>query len=408
MAQRLDSHEMPNDMLLGAALLFLLLALGALVVAAGLRREVVALRHRLRNQSAVRAGNATIAVDVGELQQMADALGIGLVRIDGEGRIVLANEVGHRLLGRRPGALVGRSTMEGFLDHRIEELVRRSRPGATAQLELTSSGEPQVTLVARSRHVRRDGGAWVVLEDVSELRRLQRIRAEFIDNLSHELRTPLTTVRLLTESLVLYAERSPLPERVRESVEQIDVETGHLVQMVNELLDLAKIEQGEVALAVEDVDLGQVVERSLERLRLYAERQQVKLQGQMPASTAERMIRGDEQRIGQLLINLLHNAVKFSPAGGEVTVRLRASDNEIVMEVEDRGIGIPSRELERIFERFYKVDRARSRDGGGTGLGLAIARHIAERHGGRMWAESEEGRGSRFFVALPRAEIVPT
>ncbi|CAN5828746.1 ATP-binding protein [soil metagenome] len=399
---------MPNDLLLGAALLFLLLALGALAVAAGLRREVALLRHRLRSEPEARGGNTTPVVDVQELRQMADTLGIGLVRIDGEGRIVLVNEVGHRLLGRRPGALVGRSTMEGFVDHRIEELIRRSRSGATAQLELASSGEPQPTLIARARHVPRDGGAWIVLEDVSELRRLRRIRAEFIDNLSHELRTPLTTVRLLTESMVLDAQRTPLPDRVRESVEQIDVETGHLVHMVNELLDLAKIEQGEVALELEDVDLGQVVERSLERLRMYADRQQVKLHGQMPASAAERMIRADEQRIGQLLINLLHNAIKFSPAGGEVTVRLRPAEGEIVLDVEDRGIGIARKELERIFERFYKVDRARARDGGGTGLGLAIARHIAERHGGRMWAESEEGQGSRFSIALPRGPVSET
>ena len=398
---------MPNDVLLAAALLSLFVALAAAVLAVGLRNEAAALRRRLREQGPVRTTGATLSVEAAELEAMADALGIGLVRIDGEGRIALANAVSHRVLGRRPGTLVGKSTMEAFLDHRIEELVRRARVGGMTQLELVSVGEPQLTLVCRVRHVPRDGGAWVVLEDVSELRRLQRIRAEFIDNLSHELRTPLTTVRLLTESLVLDAERSALPERVRERIEQIDVESGHLVQMVNELLDLAKIEQGEAPLALEDVDLGRVVERSLDRLRLYAERQGVSLKGEMPASAAERTIHADEQRIGQLLINLLHNAVKFSPAGTEVTVRLRSAAEEVVLEVEDRGIGIPRRELDRIFERFYKVDRARAREGGGTGLGLAIARHIAERHGGRIWAESEEGIGSRFSVALPRATAGP-
>jgi two-component system, OmpR family, phosphate regulon sensor histidine kinase PhoR len=243
----------------------------------------------------------------------------------------------------------------------------------------------------------------VVMEDVSELRRLQRIRTEFIDNLSHELRTPLTTVRLLTETLALELERTELPPRIRDSIIQIDVETGQLVQIVNELMDLAKIEQGETPLDLADVDVGAVVERTLDRLRPYAERQGVVLRGEVPASVAERTINADEQRLGQLLINLVHNAVKFSRDGGDVTVRLHSAADELTLAVEDRGVGIPADELERIFERFYKVDRARPREGGGTGLGLAIARHITERHGGRIWVESEEGSGARFFVALPRS-----
>lgn len=292
--------------------------------------------------------------------------------------------------------------MEGFVDHRIEELLRRARSTGAAQLELTSVGEPQRTLVVRAERDS-NGGVWLVLEDVSELRRLQRMRREFIDNLSHELRTPLTTVRLLTETLALELERSELPPRIRESILQIDVETGQLVQMVNELLDLAKIEQGEAHLQLEELDLGGVAERSLAGLQLYAERQAVALHAELPSDSAERTVRADEQRIRQLLTNLVHNAIKFSPAGGQVTLRLRPAPDEVVIEVEDRGVGIPRQELERIFERFYKVDRARSRDGGGTGLGLAIARHVAERHGGRIWAESDEGHGSRFLVALPRA-----
>jgi two-component system, OmpR family, phosphate regulon sensor histidine kinase PhoR len=393
----------PTDTVVLIALLAVGLALvAATAAAAAYRRDIRALRRLASGPTALPAGVASVAVNVNELQQTADAMGIGLVRIDRHGRIVLANDTGHRFLGWRPGSMIGKSTMEGFVDHRIEELISRARSNGPGQIELASSGEPQLTLIVRAQRIPRDGGVWVILEDVSELRRLQRIRAEFIDNLSHELRTPLTTVRLLTETLALELERTELPPRIRDWIVQIDVETGQLVQMVNELLDLSRIEQGETPLEIGEVDLGRVIERTLDGLRLYAERQGVRLHTEMPTDATERTIQADEQRIGQLLINLVHNAVKFSPAGGDVTVRLEPAGGDALVSVEDHGVGIPSNELDRVFERFYKVDRARSREGGGTGLGLAIARHIAERHGGRTWAESEEGRGSRFFVALPR------
>ncbi len=354
------------------------------------------------------APNGAVVVHLAGLHAAADAMGVGLVRIDRQGRIVSANEAAHRFLGWREGSLAGKSVMEGFVDHRVEELVRRARAAGPGLLELTSVGEPQQTLIVRARPIEREGGVWVTLEDVSELRRLQRIRTEFIDNLSHELRTPLTTVRLLTETLTLELERTSVPQRIRDSILQIDVETAHLVQMVNELLELAQIEQGEVPLQLAEVDLGAVIGSSLDRLRPYAERQGIELRTELPADPADRRLTADEQRVGQLLSNLVHNAIKFSPAGGEVVVRLRLAVDELTVEVEDSGAGIPADELERIFERFYKVDRARSREGGGTGLGLSIARHIAERHGGRIWAESEEGHGARFHVALPRRRQLET
>jgi two-component system, OmpR family, phosphate regulon sensor histidine kinase PhoR len=391
-----------TEQLLPVALLVLALALVANALVLVRRRELIRPRGAGPDRAANDDARSPAPADVEQLQQIADALQIGLVRIDGRGRIVLANEASHRYLGRQPGGLVGKTTMEAFVDHRIADLTRAARRSGSAHLELVSAGEPQLTLTVRARRLPDRAGLWVVLEDVSELKRLRRIRAEFIDNLSHELRTPLTTVRLLTETLALELDRTPLPPRIRDSIVKIDVETGHLVQMVNELLDLAKIEQGEAPLRLEDVDLGRIVEATLDRLRLYAERQGVRLRGEMPGLAADRTIRGDEERLGQLLINLVHNAVKFSPQGGDVVVRLRPNSAELLLEVQDHGVGIAREDLDRIFERFYKVDRARAREGGGTGLGLAIARHIVERHGGRIWAESEEGKGSLFHVALPR------
>jgi two-component system phosphate regulon sensor histidine kinase PhoR len=151
---------------------------------------------------------------------------------------------------------------------------------------------------------------------------------------------------------------------------------------------------------LDDVDLGQLAVSSTERLRLFAERQGVQFRVDVAAEVPP--VRGDEARLGQVIVNLLHNAVKFSPNGGEVAVEVQARDGEVTVSVEDHGVGVPSALLGRIFERFYKVDRARAR-GGGTGLGLAIARHVIEQHGGRIWVESEEGSGSTFRFTLPAA-----
>ncbi len=262
--------------------------------------------------------------------------------------------------------------------------------------ELTVRLEHGPTLLVRARRTP-GGDAWLVLEDVSELRRLQRIRTEFIDNLSHELRTPLTTVSLLAETLA--ADAASLPPKAAERVAKIEVETGHLVQMVNELLDLSRIESGIATEAVDDVDLAGLATTTVDRIRLFAERQDVILEVDVPPAVPR--VRGDRERLGQALLNLLHNAVKFSPSGSCVTVRVTAAESEVVVAVEDHGQGIPRAALPRVFERFYKGDRARTRGAGGTGLGLSIARHIVEAHGGRIWAESEQGVGSTFSFAIP-------
>ena len=333
---------------------------------------------------------------------LADLVGVGIVHIDDDSRVDVANTAAHAFLGRAAGTMVGRTAIEAFVDRRIEGVIddARERGAATGEVAVRDVDGPRLVVRARRSPVR---GVWVVLEDVTELRRLQQIRAEFIDNLSHELRTPLTTVSLLAETLAREAaeQGDAIPDRMRDRIVKIEVETGHIAQMVNELLDLSRIESGGAVVHLDDVDLGAIAAASAERLRLFAERQGVCLA--VEAAPPLPRVRGDEARLGQVLINLLHNAVKFSPTGGDVTVRVEARDGEVVTSVEDRGVGIPRALQGRVFERFYKVDRARVR-GGGTGLGLSIARHVVEQHGGRIWVESEEGRGSTFSFAIPIAE----
>jgi two-component system phosphate regulon sensor histidine kinase PhoR len=339
-----------------------------------------------------------------DLAYLADLVAVGLLHLGDDLVVRLANRAAHAMLGRRPGELVGRTAIEALADHRLEGAVRDAHETGFGQAETAGHEPAGRVLVVR---VRRSPvqGLWVTIDDVSELRRLQRMRAEFIDNLAHELRTPLTNVRLLVETLSRDSEQAELPERLRRSVARIDVESGHLVQMVNELLDLSGIEQGTARLEVIDAALAPIVAETIERLRLFAERQGVRLEAALdePLPT----VRADPERVGQVLMNLLHNAIKFSRPGGRVTVGAsiqpdaEGDGGAVVVSVRDQGVGIPTADLGRIFERFYKVDRARARGRGGTGLGLAIARHIVESHGGRIWAESEEGVASTFRFTLP-------
>ena len=366
----------------------------------------VATRVR-RLQERLTASEFELDQQVRNASYLADLMGVGILRLDDTLRIELANTAAHLLLGRPPGSILGQSTMEAFVDARVEEVVTAARDTGAGSGEFRVRGSDGPTLVVRARRSP-VSGVLVVLEDVSELRRLQQIRAEFVDNLSHELRTPLSTISLLAETLARDADSAgaSVPPKMRDRITKIEVETGHLVQMVNELLDLARIESGGPLVLIDDIDIGRVAAESAERLRLFAERQGLRLVVDVPDVLPR--VRGDEARIGQVVVNLLHNAVKFSAdGGGDVTVRARADDGEVVVSVADQGIGIPKADQGRIFERFYKVDRARVR-GGGTGLGLSIARNVLQQHGGRIWVESEEGVGSTFSFALPIPVAVET
>jgi two-component system, OmpR family, phosphate regulon sensor histidine kinase PhoR len=344
-----------------------------------------------------------------DLAYLADLVGVGIVRLTDDLRVEVANTAAHVFLGRQPTTMLGRTAIEALGDHRVEAIARQAREGGWASSEVTladAAGETGATLVIRARRSP-ILGVWLVLEDVAELRRLQRIRAEFIDNLSHELRTPITTIGLLVESLARDADgaeaaNAPVPPKMRERIGKLEVETGNIAQMVAELLDLARIESGGRQLHLDDVDLGRVATESVDRLRTFADRQGVDLrvtvEGGLPP------VRGEAARLAQVFANLVHNAVKFSPSGAEVRVGVRRADAEDVPMLEgfvaDDGAGIAAADQARIFERFFKADRTRT-SGGGTGLGLAIARHIVEGHGGAIRVESEEGRGATFAFTVP-------
>ena len=354
-----------------------------------------------------------------DLAYLADLVGVGIVRLNDDLRVEVANTAAHVFLRREPGSMLGRTAMEALADHRVEAIAQRAREAGWASGEVAlgegadvasvagAPASPAGTLVIRARRSP-ILGVWLVLEDVAELRRLQRIRAEFIDNLSHELRTPITTIGLLVESLARDAEGAeasgaPVPPKMRERLGKLEVETGNIAQMVAELLDLARIESGGRPLHLDDVDLARIASESVERLRPFAERQGVDLR--LDLEEALPPVRGEAARLAQVFANLVHNAIKFSSPGTEVRIGVKLAGRMLEGWVADDGPGVSSGDQARIFERFYKADRTRT-SGGGTGLGLAIARHIVEGHGGVIRVDSEEGRGATFAFTIPISDAL--
>lgn len=257
----------------------------------------------------------------------------------------------------------------------------------------------------------------VIFQDLTRVRRLETVRRDFISNISHELRTPLASLQALVDTLRDGALDDP--PAARHFLDRMETEVEALTQMVQELLELSRIESGQAPMRLIPTSVADVVFPPVERLRPQAERAGLSITIDLPPDLPP--VLADAERAQQVITNLVHNAIKFTPSGGQIqvsgsglqvssdghiqpeTLNLEpetfSSGEWVLIAIEDTGIGIPADDLPRIFERFYKADRARS--GGGTGLGLAIAKHIVQAHGGRIWVESVEGKGSTFYVALP-------
>ncbi|MCL5074909.1 MAG: cell wall metabolism sensor histidine kinase WalK [Chloroflexi bacterium] len=328
------------------------------------------------------------------LSRMAD----GVVITGHDGRVALVNPAAAKILGISSDVVLGRSFIKAVRDHELHQLWQRCQQSGEQFTELIRLG-PASRFVRVTAMPVKEGAftsGLVLLQDVSELRRLETTRREFVANISHELRTPLASLKLLVETL----EEGALleePTTAREFLGKIHLEIDKLTQLVRELLELSRIESGQVPLKWEALDIGHLIEEAVGHLRPQAERQGIELK--IVASPPLPRLYADGERVQQVIVNLVHNAIKFTPPGGKVEVLVRPQSEAVVISVIDTGVGIPGEDLPRIFERFYKADKSRS--SGGTGLGLAIAKHIVQAHGGRIWAESVEGQGSTFSFTLP-------
>ena len=330
------------------------------------------------------------------LTYMAD----GVLITDEHGRTLLLNPAAMRLLQISREEALRRSLAEVMRHHQLIELWQRCRETGLEQIELVEVERQRLFLQAIVTPIQELGrrSYLVILQDLTQIRRLETVRRDFISNISHELRTPLAGLRALVETLRDGALDDP-PAAVR-FLDRIEVEVDALTQMVQELLELARIESGKAPLRVQPTPVSDILLSPVERLQPQAERAGLKLSVKLPADLPPVM--ADASRAQQVVTNLVHNAIKFTPVDGRIQVGAHRDGQEIVVIVSDSGVGVPPGDLSRIFERFYKSDRARS--GGGTGLGLAIVKHIVQAHGGRVWVKSKEGKGSDFSFTLPVAE----
>jgi two-component system sensor histidine kinase SenX3 len=332
---------------------------------------------------------ADASADAIRLRRALDSLNQAVIVCDEHGETVFRNT--------RAVALMGNRHSDAIAVQAVDELLRTTVPGTSEERTLELYGPPRRTLIVRSQSIdngQRSLGTIAVIDDVSDRRRLEEVRRDFVANVSHELKTPMGAIGLLAETLLEENE----PAISQRLAQRIHTEAFRISRIIDDLLDLSRIESEESP-PREPVLVNLVLGEATERVRAAAEQRGVELAVEEPSPPVA--IHGDRRQLTSAVYNLLENAVKFSPDSGVVNLTGGVKDDEVVITVKDAGIGIPSRELERIFERFYRVDHGRSRSTGGTGLGLAIVRHVAQNHRGSVQVESREGEGATFTLHLP-------
>ena len=407
------------------------LAMGFSLFAAG--RISTALDRLRRQAQAVAAGRLDVTVDpdpisevgdlgrafnamTGDLRRLVDEIELSRIRLeavlaslhdgvvitDASGDVVRLNAAAGRMLHIDPAVAAGQPFVVVSRDHELADLLRRAISGGTRRSAVIEVGLDRRVLEAWGQAVvgTQETLGLVVLRDVTELRRLEAVRKEFVANVSHELRTPLTSIRALVETL----EAGAIDERPMaiDFLARIVGEVDRLAALVDELLDLARLESGRITLRHEPMSPDDLIGRAAERLKPQTERARLDLVIDVPAGLPT--VRADRARVEQVLLNLIHNAIKFTPAGGTITISGWIEGDALAVSVKDTGVGITEEELPRIFERFYKTDKARRSDG--TGLGLAIAKHIVQAHGGMIGVVSQKGQGAMFTFTLPLAQEI--
>jgi two-component system phosphate regulon sensor histidine kinase PhoR len=353
------------------------------------------------------------------IRAIMESMAEGLLVIDARGHISLVNPAAEVLLGLKREAALGQTPLEAVRSHELDDLFEaaaKREDAAGAEITLTY---PRRRILAGTAVAVRDAtgalqGTVVALRDVTQLKRLEEARMEFVVNVSHELRTPLTAIRGYAETLL----DQGLEDRAeaRKFLEIIHRHAERLGRLLNELLDLSNIELERTPLSIRSVPVAEVIRHAAAMLLPQAEQKAIRLVNAVPDDLPP--VLADRDRLVQILVNLIDNAVKYTPEGGTVTLHarpisdfgsqisdsaIRNPQSAIAIEVEDTGIGIPEKDLPRITERFYRVDKARSREMGGTGLGLAIVKHLVQAHGGTLVIESEVGRGTTVRFSLPAA-----
>lgn len=383
----------------------------SLVVAAGcfaawlrIRRESAVERERqqrdfesLRQQlEQARAG------ELAQQQALFNRMREGVLVLDADGRVQLVNQALERLFGIT-GDIRGRTVMESLRLHEVQELINRTLVSGQVEefeLELPSLDGKRSLQINSAVVLGADGrqqGLILVCHDLTRLKQLEDTRREFVANVSHELRTPLSMISGYVETLIDGAKDKP--EVATKFLQTIEKHADRLTYLIEDLLTISRLESGQIVMNLQRAELRGVVAHVVTDLESRAATKQVRLSNEVPEHA---VAHADAERLQQVLFNLVENAIKYGRPGGSVVIGMQPNEHEqIELWVRDDGPGIPPEAQRRVFERFYRVDKARSREAGGTGLGLAIVKHIVQSHGGVVWVESEPGQGATFHFTLP-------
>lgn len=327
------------------------------------------------------------------------AMSDGVMIADADNRIQLINPAAQSIFQIPENQAIHRSVFEFVHHHQIEKILKECREADESRTILLDYPGQRKSIQVNAAPLKagEKGSILLVFQDLTEQHRLETVRRDFFANISHELRTPIASLKALAETLIDGALEDP---NVNKSfLQRMEVELDSLTQMVNEVLELSRIESGSAPLHLKALSACDLIQSAVDRLSAQAERAQLDVD--IRCTTDLPLVMADSDRLAQVLANLIHNAIKFTPEGGKITIVAKEENGKVKFSIEDTGIGIPLTDINRIFERFYKSDRARSTSG--TGLGLAIARHLVEAHHGKIWAESIEGRGSIFHFLIPAA-----
>ncbi|WP_203246672.1 two-component system histidine kinase PnpS [Sporosarcina beigongshangi] len=342
------------------------------------------------------------AMEKERLKTLIESMGSGLLMFGRGGTVNLFNEVFKKTFGLSEHEVVGKTFKDIGLPIAIENLIEdvfMTEQVHAKQIRIDSSDHPAYMSVYGAPVIGIHGnwlGIVVVIHDITELVRLEEVRKDFVANVSHELRTPITSIKGFTETLLDGAMNEPVI--MKEFLGIIQKESDRLHLLIDDLLELSGMEREGFSLTYAAVNVKEMIHDAMRIVSRSMERKKMKIVTEIPKNL---FIEADASRLIQVMVNLLSNAISYSKEETTITVTVTSSMNEVIINIQDQGIGIEQSELPRLFERFYRVDRARSRDSGGTGLGLAIVKHLVEIHGGRVEVESTIGVGTRFCIHLP-------
>jgi two-component system phosphate regulon sensor histidine kinase PhoR len=339
----------------------------------------------------------TLADERAQLAAVLENMADGAILIDADGQVEFVNPAAAQLLGISPNEAMGHSLAQVARHHELIDFWQDCQQAGSERSELLEIGPEALfwRVVATPLEERDRAPCLVIIQDLTEMHRLQTMRQQFLGNISHELRTPLASLKALVETIRDAVVEDP--DAARRFLDLAEKEVDSLAQIVQESLELSRIESGRLPLRLSPTPVADLIPSVVERLGAQAERAGLEVSSDLPDGLPD--VLADSERIRQAMSNLLHNAIKFTPPGGRVHISAERVDDEVVISITDTGVGISREDLPRVFERFYKADRARAK--AGTGLGLAIAKHIVEGHGGKIWVDSVEGQGSTFSFSLP-------